>query len=103
MGQLIYGVAPAVEIDDKALEHLQAVIITKLRRNESFSFSWDDEPDVGGDAGELRPGTIWISQSSALFFRFDGPRGRTLNKRWLLALAAAANGSGGLRMLPEPV
>lgn len=104
MGQLIYGVSPAVRIDDWALRHLQTVILTKLRRDESFSFSWDAEPGIEGGADEPggAPGTIWISRASSLYFRFDGERSGALNKRWLVTLAEAANGSGGLRLLPEP-
>ncbi len=105
MGYLIYGVAPAIEIDDWGLQHLQAVIITKIRRDESFSFSWDDEPDVAGDETSPGPGThgtVWISKSSSLYFSFNGPRDRPLNKKWLAQLAHAAGGTTGLRLLPEP-
>jgi hypothetical protein len=104
MGQLFYGVSPAIRIDDWALRHLQTVILTKLRRDESFSFSWDGEAGIEGDAGDpgAAPGTIWVSRASSLYFQFDGDRSGPLNKRWLVALAEAANGSGGLRLLPEP-
>lgn len=101
MGHLNYGGAPAIQIDDWALEHLQTVMITKLRRDETFSFSWDGEPGIGGiESGG--PGTIWISRSSQLYFSYDGERSRSLNKRWLVSLANTANGSGGLRLVPEP-
>jgi hypothetical protein len=40
MGKLIYNVNTSTEIDDRALAHLQIVIIGKLRRQESFAFSW---------------------------------------------------------------
>ena len=104
MGQLFYGVSPAIRIDDWALRHLQTVILTKLRRDESFSFSWDGEAGIEGGTDEPGsvPGTIWVSRASSLYFRFDGDRSGPLNKRWLVNLAEAANGSGGLRLLPEP-
>lgn len=105
MGHLIYGVAPAIQVDDWGLMHLQAVIITKIRRNESFSFSWDDEPQVGGDETETRPGqhgSIWISKSSSLYFSFDGPRDRPLNREWLDVLSQVASSTSGLRLVPEP-
>lgn len=105
MGQLFYGTSPAIQIDDWGLRHLQTVILTKLRRDEAFSFSWDGEPGIGGGkAGDpaSSPGTIWVSRSSSLYFRFDDERTAPLNKRWLVQLAEAANGSGGLRLLPEP-
>lgn len=105
MGQLIYGVAPAIKIDDWGLQHLQAVMLTKLRRDESFSFSWDNEPDVDGDA--VMPhghhGTVWISKSTPLYFSYDLPRDRPLNQKWVSALATSASSSGGsFRLLPEP-
>jgi len=105
MGHLIYGVAPAIQIDDWGLMHLQAVVITKIRRNESFSFSWDNEPDVDGDDAIAKPGrhgSIWISKSSSLYFSFDGPRDRPLNRAWLEALSQLASGTSGLRLIPEP-
>lgn len=106
MGQLIYGVAPAIAIDDWALEHLRFVIVTKLRRDESFSFNWENEPDVDGDVSRASPGifgTVWISKSSSLYFSFDKPRAHELNRNWLDALAQAANSSSGLRLVPEPM
>jgi hypothetical protein len=107
MGQLIYGTAPAIQIDDWGLQHLQAVMLTKLRRDESFSFSWDNEPDVDGDASQPRRGhhgTVWISKSTPLYFNYDGPRDRPLNREWLAALAVAASSStGNFRLLSEPV
>lgn len=105
MGHLIYGVAPAIKIDDWALEHLRFVIITKLRRDESFSFNWDDEPDVDGDETRERGGlhgAVWISRSSSLYFSFDRPIDRPLNRAWLAALSAAASSNEGLRVVPEP-
>ncbi|MFG6504370.1 hypothetical protein [Microbacterium sp. P05] len=105
MGHLIYGTAPAINIDDRGLEHLRVVIITKLRRDESFSFNWDDEPRVHGDDALKTPGlrgTVWISKSSSLYFAFDGPNERPLNRKWLSALADSANSGSGLRLVPEP-
>lgn len=105
MGHLIYGVAPAIRIEDRALEHLRTVIVTKLRRNESFSFNWEDEPDVGGDDASQRPGvygTVWVSKSSSLYFSFETPPGQSLNRKWIMALMDVANSNAGLRLVPEP-
>jgi hypothetical protein len=105
MGHLIYGVAPAIKIEDRALEHLRVVIVTKLRRDESFSFNWDNEPDVDGDDAINKPGlhgTVWISKSSSLYFSFDRTPSAPLNPRWITELMAAANSNGGLRLVAEP-
>jgi len=97
--------APAINIDDWALEHLRMVIVTKLRRDESFSFTWSNETNVHGDDALEQPGlhgSVWISKSSSLYFSFDKPVGQPLNRKWLSALADAANSSAGLRLTPEP-
>ena len=106
MGHLIYGVAPAIEIDDWGLRHLQAVMIARLRRNETFSFSWEGAPTDGpleetDDSSGY--GTVWVSQASSLYFSYEGPPPRQLNGAWLQTLSAAANSNAGLRLIPEPV
>ena len=54
MGQLIYGVAPAIQVDDWGLHHLEMVMLTRLRRGESFRFSWDDTSRIGTLIGHSR-------------------------------------------------
>lgn len=105
MGHLIYGVAPAIEIEDWTLQHLRAVIVTKLRRDESFVFTWENESAIHGDDAiekSGRYGSVWISKASPLYFSFDGPLKDPLNLRWLQQLADAAQSSTGLRPLEEP-
>lgn len=105
MGHLIYDNSATLRIDDWSLAHLQTVIITKLRRDEAFALSWDAEPGVteitAGDRVSAA-GTIWLSRGSSLHFSFEGERPQRLNPRWLVALANAANGNGGLRLVAEP-
>jgi hypothetical protein len=107
MGHLIYGIAPAIDIDDRTLRHLQAVIVTKLRRDESFVFHWGDENAVHGDDALEGPrgqyGSVWISKGASLYFSFDTAPDGPLNPIWLQQLADVANSTGGLRALPEPV
>lgn len=105
MGSMIYGLAPAIEIEDRALRHVQAVIISKLRRNEAFSFNWDHEPGVGGDESSVRAGqhgSVWVSKSSLLYFSYDAAQTTPLNPAWVDLLVNAANTPRGLRVLPEP-
>lgn len=105
MGTLVYGAAPAISIEDRTLKHLQAVMIMKLRRDEPFAFNWDAEPGVGEDT--MHPnaahGTIWISQASQLYFRYDGTRNDRLNPEWIDALTKTAYSPRGLWAVPEPV
>jgi len=44
MGKLTYDSTLTVDFDDRVLAHLQLVIGAKLRRAESFYFSWRDDP-----------------------------------------------------------
>ncbi len=102
MGTLIYGFAPAIEIEDRLLRHLQAVIINKLRRDEPFAFNWERRTDEG-EGPATAHGTIWISRASQLYFHYDGPpTGEPLNRQWLEQLMLASNSGHGLDPLPEP-
>ncbi len=104
MGTFIYGVAPAVTVEDRTLRHIQAVMVAKLRRGESFAFSWDEEPGVEGEESEKDggQGAVWVSSSASLYFRYDEPQRGRLNQAWLEALMQAANTNNGLRAVPEP-
>jgi hypothetical protein len=97
MGQLIYGATgTVVEIEDRALAHLKVVMITKLRRNEGFAFSWDEALKDGSGRS-----TIWVHPSISVQFKFYGTRQPSMNKVWLEDLMSSANSSGGLHVLPE--
>jgi hypothetical protein len=98
VGKLLYGI-PAVEvtIEERALAHVRAVIITKLRRNESFTLTWDLD---GKGAGGRR--TIWIHPAIPLQFEFDDAKSVLLNTAWLDAMMVTANTAGGMRIVPEP-
>ncbi|RFA16355.1 hypothetical protein B7R21_01955 [Subtercola boreus] len=98
MGILLYG-NPSIEIafDDRALTHLQIVITAKLRRRESFVFSWTDSPDAGSGRS-----SIWVDASSTLYYRFHGSRIPSINRLWIEELMASANSGGGLFFSAEP-
>ena len=96
MGKLIYG-GTDIDIDDRLLTHLQAVIIAKLRRDEAVTLSWVVASEHGG-----RQHSIWVSPSIPLQFKFYGNRQPALNREWLEQLMRSANSSGGLHFLPEP-
>jgi hypothetical protein len=98
MGKLLYGSsAIEIEFDDRALTHLQIVIAAKLRRKESFFFSWRDDPAVGDGRS-----SIWLDSSIPLYFKFAGGRIPSVNREWLDVLTASSNGSGGLQFSEEP-
>lgn len=98
MGYLLYGrPAEQIEIDDRALAHIKIVMLAKLRRDESFSFSF--EHDVAEGSGRS---TLWVHPTIPLQFRFLGSRQPMLNRAWLDALVVSANSVDGLRLFPEP-
>ncbi len=104
MGRLTYGSAPAIEIEDRLLRHLQVVIISKLRRDEPFAFNWEQaRKGMDGEAGATSHGAIWLSRASQLYFHYDGPRSNELlNRNWLEQLTLSSNSGRGLDPLPEP-
>lgn len=103
MGTLCYGeteteAAIEIEIDDRTLAHLKVVIVTKLRRGESFTLTWR-HPE-GQPPGRS---VIWLSPAIPLRFVFDDPEPIELNHSWIKDLASAAYSSGGIALSPEDV
>ena len=97
MGRFIYEGDVKVEIEDRALTHLQLVISAKLRRGEPFPFSWREDASVGGGRT-----TVWVQPSSALVFKYYGSRSPSINRAWVDALAFTASAPSGLYLVPEP-
>ena len=98
MGKFIYGTPSlTVEFEDRVLAHLKVVIATKLRRGESFLFTWE----YGTDSGSGHS-SAWLHPAIPLQFEFADTREPKLNREWLEELLAAANSNAGLRLVPEP-
>lgn len=96
MGVLQYGdSAREIAFDDRTLIHVKQAMFAKLRRGESFPFSWR------ADDGRRR--TIWISPSIPLGFEFDEPERPKINREWLVALARTASTESGMVVVDEPV
>ncbi len=99
MGVLHYGDGQhLLHIEDRALAHLKVVIATKLRRNESFTLSWQ-HPE-GDEAGRS---TVWLHPSIPLRFQFEEPDPPRLNMEWIENLMHSANTSGGILLTDEVV
>jgi hypothetical protein len=98
MGKFIYGTPSiSVDFDDRVLAHLKAVIVSKLRRGESFMFSWEYTRESG--AGHS---SIWIHPAIPLQFDYFGGREPRLNRAWIDQLVRLSNSPAGLRVIPEP-
>ncbi|MGK9148287.1 ATP-dependent DNA ligase [Plantibacter flavus] len=99
MGNLLYGTPPTLhEIEDRLLAHLQVVIFSKFRRNESFAFHLEAVPGRGTGRQSL-----WLNPTIPLQFAFSGSRAPEMNREWLAVLLEQANSAKGLRVVPEPV
>jgi hypothetical protein len=97
MGTLYYGnsVTP-IGIEDRTLAHLKVVVITKLRRGETFTLSWQHAE--GQPRGRS---TLWLHPTIPLRFVFDEPEGPELSRRWIEDLFRSANSTGGVQLVPE--
>lgn len=100
MGRLVYGAGAhqsTFEFEDRLLAHLRIVMVTKLRRQEGYTLSWDLPLSEG--SGRV---SLWISPHIPLQFRFDGSREPAINRAWIEELATVAASTSGLILLPEP-
>ena len=98
MGKILYGESGIeVVFDDRAMAHLQLVIGAKLRRRESFFFSWKDDPAVGNGRS-----SVWLENSIPLFFKFSSSERHQINREWLEQLTVSANQPQGMFLSSEP-
>lgn len=97
MGRIVFEGTVKLDLDDRALAHVQVVIGSKLRRGEPFFFTWREDPSVGDGRT-----AVWVHPGVSVAFRFHGSRVPPLNRAWLEALAFTANSPGGLHVVPEP-
>lgn len=97
MGSFIYEDNVKVEIEDRALMHLQLVITAKLRRREAFTFTWREDISTGGGRT-----TVWVHCGSTIVYKYGGSRQPSINRYWIEALAYTANAPTGLYLVHEP-
>lgn len=98
MGYLVYnGERLDLSVEDRTLAHLQIVIINKLRKGETFAFSWKDSAESGDGRS-----TVWLAPSISLHFKFAGSRMPDINPTWLQLLYETADSGKGLIITDEP-
>ena len=97
MGRFIYDSAVKVDFEDRLLAHLQLVIGAKMRRGESFHFTWKDDATIGD--GRI---TVWVHPRCSIVYKFYGSRKPRINRAWVDALLYTANSPTGLYAVPEP-
>ena len=88
MGTLHIGHEASVHLDDELLEHVFAVLVTKLRRHEPVLLEWLD-PD--GHTEQMLVNTATLVRAE-----FEGARSDALDHAWLENLIVAANSNGGI-------
>jgi hypothetical protein len=97
VGTLSYNAMLKADFEDRVLAHLNIVITAKLRRDESFSFTWKDATSIG-DGRTI----IWLHPTMPLVFKFFGSKMPLVNPLWIEVLMESANSSRGLQIVPEP-
>lgn len=91
MATLFYGSDTApISLPDRLMGYLKVIASTKLRRGESFTFTWT------GAEGETGRSTIWLQPAIPLRFVFDSAEPEQLVGDHLRALADQANAASGL-------
>ncbi|MFF2369120.1 ATP-dependent DNA ligase [Agromyces sp. NPDC058110] len=98
MGRFHYDGLVKIDFEDRTLAHLQVVIGAKVRRGESFSFTWRDDPSIGDGRT-----TVWIHPRAQILYKFYGGRAPQINRAWVDALMYSANSPAGLHVVPEPM
>lgn len=85
-----------VDFDDRALAHLQVVILVRFRRGEPLTVSWLDSLHSGDGRSSL-----WMSPNFPVYFKFLGSRPPAIDTAWLARLTESAASSIGLVMADE--
>jgi hypothetical protein len=92
MGRLIYGARGMhIEVEDRLLAHLQAVVVSKVRRNEGFVLSWTEAPAQGSGRR-----SIWIHPYLELVFEYNGNKRPELDAKQADEMMARASTNTGL-------
>ena len=96
MGFMMYDSSTRIDFEDRVLAHVEVVVISKLRRHESFAMTWREALAAGSGRS-----TIWVDPSIPLRFRYDGSRPPSLSREWVDRLAESASSSSGLLIIDE--
>ncbi len=97
MGKLNYDSTLLIDFEDRLLAHLQIVICIKLRRRESFYFTWIDPEEAGGGRS-----CIWLDPAVPLRYKYFDPEPPAINREWVEQLTQTANSAAGLQVVSEP-
>lgn len=76
MGTLSYDSTLKADFEDRLLAHLQLVISAKLRRGESFNFTWKDATSIGNGRT-----TVWVHPTVPLIYKYFSGSIPAINRR----------------------
>ena len=98
MGIVRYGATGTeIQLADRTMAHLQAVVATKLRRGEGFFINWR----VDGSA-DARHSAAWVGPNTQIVFEYAADEHVDLRRDWLEIMTMGANSNGGLYLSDEP-
>ena len=80
-----------IEVEDRLLAHVQAVIISKVRRNEGFVLNWTEAPAEGSGRR-----SIWIHPYLELVFEYNGSKRPELDPKQAEEMMGRAGTTAGL-------
>jgi hypothetical protein len=86
-----------IDIDDRLLAHLEAVILAKLRLQQSFFFTWTNPVQAGSGRH-----CIWLDPAIPLVFLYASGARPRLNREWAAKLLESANTEAGIVYQAEP-
>lgn len=94
MGKLIYGAFQRqIVIEDRLLAHVEAVVLSRLRRNNAFALRWREK---SGNGNGRR--TVWIHPSADLYFEYESAEPGEMDRDLLDRLAKAADSNQGINL-----
>ncbi|WP_350224767.1 ATP-dependent DNA ligase [Leifsonia sp. fls2-241-R2A-40a] len=93
---MMYDSTTKIGFDDRVLAHLEVVIVSKLRRKESFALTWREPLENGSGRS-----TVWLDVAIPLRFRFEGGRAPSLDRHWIEQLSISAASSTGLVVVDQ--
>jgi len=92
MGRLNYGARGLrIEIDDRLLAHIQALIVSKLRRREPFILGWVESPGAGSGRK-----AVWVNETLELTFEYAGSKPIPIDRDVLDDMVRRASSNSGL-------
>ncbi|MET4781564.1 ATP-dependent DNA ligase [Glaciihabitans sp. UYNi722] len=99
MGHLVYGIsAEHIDLDDRTLAHIQAVIASKLRRSESFWIEFVHDAGRGG-----RRDVIWVDDAMPFVFRYGSAAHPKIDRKSLDDLLGQASDRGRMIIRSHPL